>query len=416
MDLDVLAALAQRRSYERYSRFVKPSSLGEETYTLFQAMGEWFKHNTKADTIDWNAFGAWFALVRAAKMPKDKLKVHKELISVLASKDADLSELAPLIHGLAKRDVASRIGDLALRIADGEKGSFEDIATLIAEHDHVTGKIDRLDSSLVPFGVESIQQASAPGLQWRLRCLQLSAGDLRQGDLVIFGKRPDSGGTTFVASEASWMAEQLAEQDKHVLWINNEERGGKVTSRIVQATVQWHTDKVLSNPEGAMKEYLARMGRADRVLFHDLADAHIKDINALLDRYGERIGLIIIDQLWKVHGFEDEGEVMRQTLLANTAREWAKKYAPIIAVHQAGGQAEGMRWIPFSMLYGSQTGVQGEADLIIMMGRDFTTGDSRYLWTPKNKMQTPGDRKLRNARWELEIEPDLARFKEYVNG
>lgn len=412
MDLDVLSALANRTSYERYSRFVKQSSLGEETWTLFSAMGEWFKNNKRATYIDWHKFGAWFSLVRAAKMSKEKLKVHKQFITILADMDADDPEMSPMIHGLAQRDYASQIGDLALRIADGEKGSFDEILTLIQEHDKLTGKIDRLDSSYMEFGAEAITESAGPGLEWRLKCLQISLGDLRKGDLVVFGKRPDAGGTTFVASEATWIAEQLNETDKQVLWINNEERGNKVTSRIVQAATGWSTQKVIQNPKGAMEEYMARMGRKDRIVVHDLPDAHIKDVNVLFERYD--IGLIILDQGWKIHGFEDEGETVRQTLLSNWMRESAKKYAPVITVHQAGGEAEGMRWIPYSMLYGSKTGVPGEADAILMMGRDYDDGDSRFLWAPKNKMQTPGDFTKRNMRWEITIDPDHARFKEYV--
>ena len=410
MDLDVLAALSRRDRYERYARFVKATSLGEETYTLFLAMGVWLQQNKKAARVDWNKFGAWFSMVQGAKLPKAKLQVLRDFIGILATKADDDSDLAPLINGLAKRDFASRIGDLALRIADGENASFAQVETLIAEHDQLVGKIDRLDVSLQEFSLDKLEEAAAPGLQWRLECLRTSAGDLRQGDLVVFGKRPDAGGTTFIASEATWMAEQLADTDKQVVWINNEERGSKVTSRIVQATVGWPTQKVISNAKGAMEEYVARMGRKDRIMLYDLPDAHTRDVDAILQRHD--VGLIILDQGWKIHGFEDEGEVTRQMLLSNWMRETAKKYAPVITVHQAGGEAEGVRWIPYSHLYMSKTGVAGEADLILMMGRDFKTGNTRYLWAPKNKMQTPGDQRMRNQRWQIEIEPDIARFKE----
>lgn len=411
MDLDVLAALAHRDRYERYARFVKQTSLAEEAWNIFQAMGEWFKQNKKYGVVEWGKFGAWFSLVRAAKMPKEKLTVHKQLIQMLALKADDETDLSPLIHGLAKRDFASRIGDLALRIADGEDSSFDQINTLLAEHDKFTGKVDRLDTSFVNFE-EAKEEALEPGLEWRLRSLQLSAGELRQGDLVVFGKRPDAGGTTFLASEATYMAEQL-DPHQQVIWINNEERGQKVRDRIIQAALGWHTRDILANKKKALAEYIDLMGgNQNKIALYDFPGVHIRDVDAILERHD--VGLIVLDQGWKIHGFEDEGETVRQMLLANWMRETAKKYAPVITVHQAGGEAEGMRYIPYSMLYGSKTGVPGEADLIVMMGRDYNSGNTRFLWTPKNKMQTPGDYSQRNTKWELEIQSDYARFREYV--
>lgn len=111
-------------------------------------------------------------------------------------------------------------------------------------------------------------------------------------------------------------------------------------------------------------------------------------------------------------GFETEGETMRQTLLANWQRELSKQWAPVISVYQASADAEGQRWINQSQLYYSKTGVAGEADLIVTLGRDFKTGNARYLWLPKNKSMTPGDATKREGKWEITIIPDEARFQE----
>lgn len=411
IDLDVLAALSNRDSYERYSRFVKQTSLGEESWNIFSAMGEWLKNNPKADSIKWDAFGAWFTLVRHAKMAKEKLKVHKDLIAMMATKELDEQSLAPLIHGLAKRDFAGRIGDLALRISDGEQGDFDQIHALITEYDLATGRLNRIDDSVQKFSLEDMESASAPGLHWRLNCLWEGFGDLRQGDLVVFGKRPNVGGTTFLASEATYMAEQMPDEQQ-VLWVNNEERGSKVRSRIVQACLQWPTQKLFSEKKAAMNEFFARMGRPDKFIVYDNATAHVKDVDELLKRHN--IGLIVVDQGWKMKGFEKETETMRQTLIANWLREVSKQYAPTIAVYQADAYAEGQRWINQSQLYYSKTGVQGEADLIITMGRDFTTGNTRYIWLPKNKSQTPGNPAKREGKWEVTIVADEARFQEYT--
>lgn len=134
-------------------------------------------------------------------------------------------------------------------------------------------------------------------------------------------------------------------------------------------------------------------------------------MEAILKKY--KAGLIIFDQLWKIHGFDESSgnEVTRQTMLFNWGRELSKKHAPVIAVHQADGSAEGMRWIDMSRLYGSKTGIQGEADAIITVGRDPATGDSRYLYVPKNKLKG-NNPAMRNGKYELIIQPSIGRFKE----
>ena len=48
--------------------------------------------------------------------------------------------------------------------------------------------------------------------------------------------------------------------------------------------------------------------------------------------------------------------------------------------------AENEKTPPMNSLYGSKTGAQGEADVILMIGRTYSDPDKRYLSTPKNKL------------------------------
>ena len=195
------------------------------------------------------------------------------------------------------------------------------------------------------------------------------------------------------------------------MWINNEEEGNKVFRRIIQSCLGITTAKLEADMLSALNGYKAAMGRMDRIVMLNKADVHVRDVEVMVKKYD--VGLIICDQLWKVHGFDDEAgnEVVRQTMLFNWARELAKKVAPVITVHQADGNAEGVKWIDMSRLYGSKTGIQGEADAIVTIGRLPDTGDARYLYVPKNKLAGK-DPALRNGMFEIEIQKDIGRFKE----
>ena len=64
-----------------------------------------------------------------------------------------------------------------------------------------------------------------------------------------------------------------------------------------------------------------------------------------------------------------------------------------------------------NQLYGSKTWVQGEADAIVTIGRmhNDPIPDARYIYVPKNKL-VGGEPTKRNARWEVRIHPEIARY------
>ncbi|WP_033928859.1 hypothetical protein, partial [Vibrio cholerae] len=83
-----------------------------------------------------------------------------------------------------------------------------------------------------------------------------------------------------------------------------------------------------------------------------------------------------------------------------------------MVTHQADAQAEGQKWLDMSMMYGSKTAAQGEADTIIMMGRTHEESEKavRFLTIAKNKnaVGPDVDPSLREGRAELLIVGDTA--------
>ena len=76
IDLDVLATFGDRDTHQRFSKFVRPSSLGEEAHTIFKAMEEWYKHNANP-VMDWTKFGPWFLLVKHPKLSEEKARIYR---------------------------------------------------------------------------------------------------------------------------------------------------------------------------------------------------------------------------------------------------------------------------------------------------------------------------------------------------
>jgi pectate lyase len=127
--------------------------------------------------------------------------------------------------------------------------------------------------------------------------------------------------------------------------------------------------------------------------------------------------LIIIDQLDKVRGFKADRHDLQMKYLYQWAREIAKTNAPVVAVCQAGGSAEGKAWLDLNDVDSSKTAKQGEADWMLGIGAESDAmSNSRYLKINKNKLIGDKDTKaeLRHGNQAVLIQPHIARYKEMV--
>ena len=90
------------------------------------------------------------------------------------------------------------------------------------------------------------QTFKAPGLRWRLPSLNKALGSLRKGNFGFIFMRPESGKTTLLASEISYMLDQV-QQGNPIIWFNNEQVGAEVMLRVYQAYFNLTTEQLLSN-------------------------------------------------------------------------------------------------------------------------------------------------------------------------
>jgi replicative DNA helicase len=407
-DIEILDLLSKKDTYLRFKQYIKPHLVSQEAYQILDDMDEWFATN---NTVDWKKFAVWFKIVKHPMYKPDKMLVYDKVFNDLEGyiPDDDLQDKIAKV--LVDRDFATRIADKTLRIAEGsEKDKMDDILDLIDQYKTESNYTEGVESFIVSHDISAtLTDTHTGGLNWRLEGLQNNLGAARKGDFIVVAARPDSGKTTFLASEATYMAPQM-EEEQNVIWFNNEEGGSKVKNRIVQAALELTDAEMLADISKVKDDYVDMMGRLDKIVIVDRADIGIHDIRVVLDNYNP--GLIIFDQLWKVNGFgsKSSNEVARITSLYNWGREVAKEYAPVITVHQADGSAEGEMWLTQNQLYLTKTAGPGEADAIIGIGRrhDPTEENTRYFNIPKNKMKTGAG--SRNGRFVSEIDPARARF------
>ena len=414
-DLDLLYIFRKRGVYDKYSHFVQEHTVSKEVFQIIKDMRDYYDSDETRLEIEWSSFSTWFKHKKHPTMKSELMPIYDRIFENLTKIISSPVE-KELIECYIEKDYLTRIADVSLRGAEGSKvTSISDVQGLCDEYGTIIGSVLDAEKYIVTEDINELLShvRGKGGLNWRLNELNLALGPLRKGDFITMVARPDSGKTTMLAAESTFMAPQL-QPDQTVLWFNNEEEGKKVKFRVIQAALACTGEAVERDPAKAIAEYNRLVGEG-KILVYNRPSFSTRDVHAVLKDYNP--GLIIFDQLRKVRGFEKEGgnEVGRLQLLFQQAREWAKEFAPVINVHQARGDAEGQRWIELNQMHGSQTDIQGEVDAVIALGRTHEPGfeRSRFLYIPKNKMAggPKSDEKYRNGKFEVLIKPEVARFE-----
>jgi replicative DNA helicase len=318
-----------------------------------------------------------------------------------------------VLKALTLRDWAGRIADKADKYSSGDMSFdlFEEVLDDVEAAKAEAGIHDKHDWEVLTNIREIIARVQDPGtgLNWRSPNLAASLGPLRKGKLVVCAAFVDTGKSTWLASEATFMATQLT-GDQKVLYLNNEEAGEEVKLRLWKAALGMTTQD-LGNDRLIEEKYAAHMGGdADRIILLDRARITPGMIRKKLRQYN--VALLVVDQAYKVRvgkrAADDKLGSLQDTF------EWfrgiAKEHCPVIAVHQARGDANGEKFIEMHQLAGSQQALQGEADAIITLGRDLEMPKARYIYVPKNKMEGSDDPEIRNIKAEVFPEFPTARF------
>lgn len=284
-------------------------------------------------------------------------------------------------------ELSRRVGADGSMDSVGEAGSFE----------FVTDDLETLVNDAV----------NTPGLRWRLNTLNRMLGSLRLGNFGFIFARPETGKTTFLASEVTFMAGQT---DRPILWLNNEQAGSAVMLRCYQAALGIDMTTLYRDLAGNKKKFMGMTH--GNIRLYDSGHIHKKTVENLCKQL--KPSLIVFDQIDKIQGFDNDREDLRLGTIYQWARELSKDYAPAIGVCQADGTGEGQRWLSMAHVANAKTSKQAEADWILGLGKvpDVGYETIRYLHASKNKLvgDSDSDTSLRHGKMECLIDADRARY------
>lgn len=407
-EVSLLKVLETRDGYLKYSRQVANNALSEEVQTLVSDIGAWFDTDPKRSKVEWGEFDPWFRIVRHNGYSADKKQYFRSLFQRLSEAQKTEPDKA-IVERFRAVEAATRIGDLAADVLQGH-GDIALVDEVMGEWKR--GRIRDDDSEhLKPPSISAIldKVARKGGINWRLKCLNDSLGPLHRGDLVVFGKRPESGGTSWLASELTFMAPQVPTR---IVIFNNEEMREKIQLRLYQAALNKTARELVDMEANADLEYAKILGGdASKVIVYDEPRISVREVEHFCREVNPSI--LAFNTLAKVHGFhEEKNDIKRLQKLTQWARELAKEYGPALAIWQLDGTAEGEKWPDASKLAWSKTDVQGECDVLMMMGRTHSPSERgvRFINIVKSKMALLEDAVERHSQHVVQFDGARARF------
>lgn len=405
----ILKIMRDKETFFKYYRTIaKNNFIGYETKKTLQIWGEWFKENEDRVKLDESILN-WAMLAHkftALDSMRDTFKFN-----VKTALEGDNSELkANFINRFTIETAAQQMKELTDKYYAGE---LVDLQRELKEIEKCLAKDLNKGNGInfVEVTEENIFKSTwaGNGFKWRVRELNKAMRPLAPGDFGIVAGRPDQGKTSFVASEIINFAEQT---ERPIIWFNNESTGDRILRRCFQAALNAdknELDKIAA--EGSLiSKYAECVGGKNKVLVFDIHDKTNDDVEDIIEEYKPSVVVFdMIDNIKFAGQLANGGNRTDQIL--ESMYQWGRIMAVKhdfagIALSQLSAEAEGLRWPLLSMLKDSRTGKQGACDFAIYIGTDPNMPDSRFLSTPKNKLEN----EVRDCRAEVIFDRHRSRY------
>jgi replicative DNA helicase len=431
LDITVLRLLKYKERYDRLARSVPKGALQPLTAELLSDFGVFFREFSDAKRIEHGPFLTWYRGFRHPSMKDDAFGLYSAIITK-SMEDVSPELEAGLMERLVAADTASRVTSLLEKWNAGDEVDlYKELRANIERFEQQVDRKVRNPQVLDP--IEDLLKAEENdvGFHWRLPCLNRHIKPVRAGDFVIIAARPDKGKTTFCSSELTHMASQVdglyPDENRSILWFNNEGPGKNIIMRNFQSALAATTEELvaLSNTKSddpkwktkVRENYANALGGRPGVLrvfdIHDMWNHEVEDIMK-----AHKPALVLFDMVDNIKfGGETNNNGQRTDQLLEAMYQWArlmgvKHDCGVMATSQISGDGDGVSYPTLPQLKDSKTGKQGAADVIITLGslNDPVLENSRYIGTTKNKRVRTGKKGSPNQ--EVFFDGQRGRYKE----
>jgi replicative DNA helicase len=415
---------------------VPRGALQETTRTILTAYGRMFKEQPALRELTAEVFIPYFHMLHP-KLDDDRRSLLATALGMAFAPPVPQSHDA-LIPRLAEARLALDLQTIGDRYGAGE--DIDVLAETRAAHERVEqwSQGGQQDAQCLT-DIGDILEASAndEGLQWRWPCISRNLKPMRPGDFYIFAAGVDSGKTSALADNVTFMASQMQAfygEQRDILWLNNEGDSERIVERTWQAALDMTMEQMVElNRKPADDDHkecrtlLRQMykqamgGRMGALRIMSIHGWDSGQVERLVRKHNT--GLVVFDMIDNVQfAGSAAGERTDQKLEAQY--QWARQLGvtgggrgpghgfPVIATSQVNGDAAYEPYPAQTQLKDSRVGKQGAADVIVTMGRvaDPELEKQRYIGTSKNKRGRTGMPK--SPRTNVLFDFDRSRFRD----
>ena len=387
---------SSRHNYESVRRWIDEGLLSPQGTQVLEQVDNFYTVDDEAKSVDWDIVSDRL-LRRVEQVPKHK-RVFQDYLATLL----DLTDISEVNVVKEVKDALLTKHKLAMvdaAIAQDEDAVNKAIESYleVRDHDDLNLEVEEVYSGLsvkelTSFFDDSNRISVGPKL-----LSEKIGGGLRRGHHLLLCARPEVGKSMFALN----MAGTIVRQGFKVLYVGNEDPIPDLMMRAISNLSGMTEQQVRTNPEQA--EELAETNGYGLITFVGMAPGTIEGISAVARSVEPDV--IIIDQLRNLSA-STENNTQRLDVVARGARDLGRKHScAVISVTQAGDSAEGQLRLNMGDVDGSNTGIPGACDVMVMVGcnEEYYGMNWRMLTLPKNKIGRY------HGSFAVRVEPSLSR-------
>lgn len=210
-----------RAVYEKYVGYVQEIE-SKPLAALYGALERVYSESPDLTAVSPQILGAIYETIHPNA--KDIDVIH-DILGRVREADVGEAQADALLGTIRRRNAIYSVAKRAVELHSKGGGTSDDLDQLRGYIEQELDDADaseeasNLDDQFITDDLSELYHSTiaTPGLRWRLKALNMVLGSLRKGDFGFLFSRPETGKTTFLASEVSYMAEQAGGV---VLWFN----------------------------------------------------------------------------------------------------------------------------------------------------------------------------------------------------
>lgn len=408
---DLLKALSLRENFDQYSDSLNKRNLLEHTRILLVDYERYFDRYTDETEIDFNKFYTHFSQNwHNGDMDSEDVAYYRDLVipSIQAVHD---SRIANSLLLLEERKTVEAIRKELRKGIDADK-----IIELVSEYDReyqaTHNKV--FEGAFTPLSVDLTKSDNTQGLEWFLPTLQSSLGSLTGGQFVLIVGGESGGKSAAVVHQTCKSLRQMYKEKnvRPILYYTSEDTPADLMNRIYSNLFYKQYpggfEEIYHNANEVQERFAKAFGTDETIVAFNIEGAKTYDhIQNAIKYYNP--ALVVVDMLDAIAPDESWQELKS---LYDRFRRLANQGYPILATSQAGdtykkgsdGELRQRQYLTSKDCSGSNFAKQAAAYAMIMIGKDDTLEDVRYINITKKK-------RGKKARFSCKI---IDRFSMYL--